>query len=62
MTTRAQLEQARNNANVIRFLNLLSRAEGTERYGYNTAFGGSRIDDLSRHPNTRKQFTQTDGK
>ena len=62
MTTRAQLEQARNNANVIRFLDLLSRAEGTERYGYNTAFGGSRIDDLSRHPNTRKQFTQTDGK
>ena len=62
MATKQDLIAARNDPNVIQFLNLIARAEGTERYGYNTAFGGGQFTDLSRHPNTKKQFTQTDGK
>lgn len=62
MATKEQLMQARNDPNVIRFLNLISRSEGTTKYGYNTAFGNTYFGDFSKHPNLQKQFTQTDGK
>ena len=62
MATKQDLINARNDPNVLKFLNLIARAEGTEKYGYNTAFGGAYFGDLSKHPNIKKQFTQTDGK
>ena len=62
MATKQDLINARNDPNVLRFLNLIARAEGTEKYGYNTAFGGNYFGDLSQHPNIKKKFTQTDGK
>lgn len=62
MATKQDLIDARNNPNVLKFLNLIARSEGTEKYGYNTAFGGEYFGDLSRHPNIKKKFTQTDGK
>ena len=62
MATKQDLLNARNDPNVLRFLNLIARAEGTEKYGYNTAFGGNYFGDLSQHPNIKKNFTQTDGK
>ena len=62
MATKQDLLNARNDPNVLRFLNLIARAEGTEKYGYNTAFGGEYFGDLSQHPNIKKQFKQTDGK
>lgn len=62
MATKQALINARNDPNVLKFLNLIARAEGTEKYGYNTAFGGDYFGDLSQHPNIKKKFTQTDGK
>ena len=62
MATKQDLINARNDPNVLKFLNLIARAEGTEKYGYNTAFGGGYFGDLSRHPNIQKNFRQTDGK
>ena len=62
MATKQDLINARNDPNVLKFLNLIARAEGTEKYGYNTAFGGEYFGDLSRHPNIKKNFKQTDGK
>lgn len=62
MATKQDLINARNDPNVLKFLNLIARAEGTEKYGYNTAFGGNYFGDLSQHPNIKKQFKQTDGK
>ena len=62
MATKQDLINARNDPNVLKFLNLIARAEDTEKYGYNTAFGGGYFGDLSRHPNIKKNFTQTDGK
>ena len=61
-TTKQTLIDARSNPNVAKFLNLISRAEGTETHGYNTAFGGGRFEDFTKHPNIQKKFTQTDGK
>jgi muramidase (phage lysozyme) len=62
MATRAELEAALNNPNARKFLDLLSYTEGTQQNGYATAFGGGKINDLSRHPRTSRDFTQTDGK
>lgn len=62
MATKQDLIKARNDPNVLKFLNLIARAEGTEKYGYNTAFGGDYFGDLSQHPNIKKNFKQTDGK
>lgn len=61
LTRRQRAEQALENPNVKRMLDLLSWAEGTEKHGYHNNFGGSRLDDLSWHPN--KVLGQTkDGK
>lgn len=62
MATRAELEAALQNPNARKFLDLLSYTEGTQKNGYATAFGGGRIDDLSKHPRTSSGFTQADGK
>lgn len=50
-----------NDPRVRRVLDVIAKAEGV-KHGYNTMFGNQRIDNLSAHPNIRKQFKQTDGK
>ena len=54
--------QTSQNPNVRRMLDAIASAEGTDKYGYNTMFGGTKFDDLSAHPNQLIPFTQTDGK
>lgn len=56
------LRAVQSNANLQSFLSMLSKAEGTDKLGYHTAFGGGRIEDLTDHPRTYHEFTQTDGK
>ena len=57
----ANPRQYLNNPNVRKFLDVIASAEGV-KHGYNTIFGNERFNDLSKHPNVRKQFKQTDGK
>lgn len=61
MATRDNYEKLLNAPNVQKMLNLIASAEGV-KHGYNTLFGNERLDDLSQHPNVKKEFTQTDGK
>ncbi|MFP0525194.1 glycoside hydrolase family 104 protein [Acinetobacter baumannii] len=61
MATRENFEKLLGSPNVQKMLNLIANAEGVE-HGYNTLFGNERFDDLSKHPNISKVFTQTDGK
>lgn len=61
MATRQQIEQALQNQNVRKMLDLIARTEGV-KHGYNTLFGNQRIGSLNAHPNIRKRFTQTDGR
>lgn len=61
MAKLADLYHASQNKNARGFLDLLAQAEGV-KHGYNTMFGNTRFDNLSAHPNVRKQFRQTDGK
>lgn len=60
MATIESLREYAQNPNVRRFLDVIAKAEGTT--GYDTAFGGGTIADLSDHPRTLHDFTQTDGK
>lgn len=62
MATRQELEQALQNPNVRKFLDLLSYTEGTQGNGYYTAFGGGRLPNLNDHPRYLKTFKQTNGK
>ena len=62
MATRKQLEQALQNPNVRKFLDLISYTEGTQGNGYRTAFGGGKLSHLNDHPRYLKPFRQTDGK
>lgn len=62
MATRKQLEQALQNPNVRKFLDLISYTEGTQGNGYRTAFGGGQLRSLNDHPRYLKSFKQTDGK
>ena len=57
----ADPRQYLNNPNVRKFLDVIAKAEGV-KHGYNTIFGNERFNNLSTHPNVRKQFKQTDGK
>lgn len=59
--SRQQYEQMLSNPNVQKMLDLIAKTEGVA-HGYNTLFGNQRIENLSAHPNIRKQFKQTDGK
>lgn len=61
MATFEELSGYAQNPNVRRFLDVISAAEGTDINGYNTAFGGGRIDSLADHPRQLHSFTQTDG-
>lgn len=61
MASAQKYMQLLNNPNARRMLDLIASAEGVS-HGYNTLFGNQRFGDLSRHPNIRKAFTQTDGK
>lgn len=61
MATRKQLEQALQNPNVRKFLDLISYTEGTQGNGYRTAFGGGQLRSLNDHPRYLKTFKQTDG-
>lgn len=60
MATRERLEKLLDNPNVKKMLDVIAQAEGV-KHGYNTGFGNTVISDLSKHPNTSKGFTQTDG-
>ncbi|MFY7027275.1 hypothetical protein ACOUI4_19340 [Acinetobacter baumannii] len=60
MATRENFEKLLGSPNVRKMLDLIANAEGV-KYGYNTLFGNERLDDLSSHPNIKKQFKQTDG-
>ena len=62
MATRKKLEQALQNPNVRKFLDLISYTEGTQGNGYRTAFGGGKLSHLNDHPRYLKSFRQTDGK
>lgn len=57
----AQLQRYASDPNVRKMFDLVAYTEGV-KHGYNTMFGNQRIDNLSAHPNVRKQFKQTDGK
>lgn len=60
MTNYQQLQQAMQNPNMRKMLDLIASSEGV-KHGYNTGFGNSRFDSLQAHPNISKKFTQTDG-
>jgi muramidase (phage lysozyme) len=51
-----------DNPNVRSFLDMISAAEGTTKNGYNTLFGGGRVDSLADHPRQLFDFTETTGK
>lgn len=58
-------DSLRGDPQVRRFLDILSRAEGTYGKGddgYNVAFGGSTDVTYDKHPQKLYSFTQTDGK
>lgn len=57
----AELQRYAANPNVRKMFDLVAYTEGVQ-HGYNTMFGNQRFDNLSAHPNVRKQFKQTDGK
>lgn len=51
-----------DNPNVRSFLDMISSAEGTTKHGYNTLFGGGRVDSLADHPRQLFDFTETTGR
>lgn len=51
MANRQLVEEYLQHPNMRNFLDVLAFAEGTQKHGYHTTFGGGRIDDLSQHPN-----------
>lgn len=55
-----ELDAALANPNVQKMLGGIQQAEGV-KHGYNTGFGNTRFEDLTDHPRTSKEFTQTDG-
>lgn len=51
MTMKQRAEAALQHPQVQRFLDFLSWSEATQEHNYHTNFGGSRLEDLSHHPN-----------
>ncbi|PPA76494.1 hypothetical protein C4E15_06785 [Achromobacter spanius] len=62
MATIDELTGYAKDQRVRRFLDAIGSAEGTDTHGYNTAFGGGKLDSLADHPRQLHDFTQTDGK
>ena len=58
----ANLLPVLDNPNVRSFLDMISAAEGTSKHGYNTLFGGGRMDSLADHPRQLFDFTETTGR
>jgi muramidase (phage lysozyme) len=50
------------NPNVRSFLGMIGSAEGTDKYGYNTLFGGGKVESLADHPRQLFDFTETTGR
>lgn len=50
------------NPNVRNFLNMIGSAEGTDKHGYNTLFGGGRMESLADHPRILFDFKETTGR
>lgn len=50
------------NPNVRNFLGMIGSAEGTDKHGYNTLFGGGRMESLADHPRQLFDFTETTGR
>lgn len=61
MATIEELTGMANDPRVRRFLDAIGSAEGTDTHGYNTAFGGGRLESLADHPRQLYDFKQTDG-
>ncbi|CAB3955833.1 hypothetical protein LMG7053_04820 [Achromobacter ruhlandii] len=61
MATIDELTAYTKDQRVRRFLDAIGSAEGTDTHGYNTAFGGGKLDSLADHPRQLHDFTQTDG-
>lgn len=61
MATIDELNGYTKDQRVRRFLDAIGSAEGTDTHGYNTAFGGGKIESLADHPRQLHDFTQTDG-
>ena len=50
------------NPNVRSFLGMIGSAEGTDKHGYNTLFGGGKMESLADHPRQLFDFTETTGR
>jgi muramidase (phage lysozyme) len=50
------------NPNVRSFLDMIGSAEGTDKYSYNTLFGGGKVESLADHPRQLFDFTETTGR
>lgn len=61
MATIDELTAYTKDQRVRRFLDAIGSAEGTDTHGYNTAFGGGRLESLADHPRQLYDFKQTDG-
>jgi muramidase (phage lysozyme) len=57
-----QLYPYLENPNVRSFLGMIGSAEGTDKHGYNTLFGGGKVDSLTDHPRQLFDFTETTGR
>lgn len=58
----ANLLPVLENPNVRNFLDMISAAEGTKTHGYNTLFGGGKMESLADHPRILFDFTETTGR
>lgn len=58
----ANLLPVLDNPNVRSFLDMVSAAEGTKTHGYNTLFGGGKMESLADHPRILFDFTETTGR
>lgn len=61
MATIDELTAYTQDQRVRRFLDAIGSAEGTDTHGYNTAFGGGKLESLADHPRQLYDFKQTDG-
>lgn len=62
LSLREQNIEALKDPRVRTFLNAIGSAEGTDKYGYATGFGGYQLESLDKHPNKVSKFKETTGK